>query len=81
MKQKITDFQFLKKIKPKNTIQKRDNIYLYSNIKQNKEVFLDVEYGDEIFIEKILKPEFKAQRLKGFNILKKAKPLNSIHKR
>jgi len=78
MKQKITDFQFLKKIKPKNSIQKRDNIYLYSNIKQNKEAFLDVEFGDEIYIEKIPKPENKAQRLKGFNILKKIKPLNSI---
>ena len=78
LKQKITNFQFLKKIKPKNTIQKRDNIYLYSNIKQNKEIFLDIEFGDEIFIEKIPKPENKAQRLKGFNILKKTKPLNSI---
>ena len=78
LKQKITNFQFLKKIKPKNTIQKRDNIYLYSNIKQNKEIFLDIEFGDEIFIEKIPKPENKAQRLKGFNILKKTKPVNSI---
>ena len=78
IKQKITDFQFLKKIKPKNTIQKRDNIYLFSNIKQNKEDNLEVEFGDEIFIEKVPKPENKVQRLKGFNILKKTKPLNSI---
>jgi len=78
LKQKITDFQFLKKVKPKNTIQKRDDIYLYSNIKQNKELFLDVEFGDEIFIGKVLKPENKSQRLKGFSILKKPKPLNSI---
>lgn len=78
MKQKITDFQFLKKVKPKNKIQKRNDIYLYSNITQKKDLFLDVEFLDEIFIEKVLKPENKPQRLKGFNILKNPKPLNSI---
>ena len=79
IKQKTSEFQLLKKtkIKPKNKIQKRDNINLYSNIK-TKNNKLDIEFGDEIFIEKILKPENKAQRLKGFDILKKQKPINII---
>ena len=81
IKQRAFEYQILKKIstKPKNKIQKRDNISIYSKPIQ-KENTLEIYFGDELIIEKELRPNNKMQRLKGFNILKKIKPkpLNKI---
>jgi hypothetical protein len=83
IKQRTADFQLLKKfklksIKPKNRIQKRDNINIYPKKIKNKNNILDIYFGDELFIEKILKPDNKIQRLNGFDILKQLKPQNEI---
>ena len=84
IKQKTADFQIskkfkLKSIKPKNIIQKKDNINIYPDKNTNKNNnILEIYYGDELFIEKILKPENKIQRLTGFDFLKQLKPQNEI---
>ena len=80
IKQKSSELQLLKKtkIKPKNKIQKRDNLILFSQIKKNKNNNLVIFFGDGIYIERNIKPDNRMQKLKGFNILRKKKPLYKI---
>ena len=79
-KQKSSEFQILKKAKPKqkNRIQKNDSVNIYPEqkllpIKNDYEIV----FGDEVIILQI-EPNNEIQSLKGFNILKKKKPLNEI---
>ena len=75
--QTLEGFDIISITKPinENIIEQIDPIFIEPTPKMPN---LDIEYGDEVFIEQLLKPENDMITLKGFTILKSEKPLNEI---
>ena len=74
--EKIDNFEIFRKEKPENIIEQNDYISIEST---PKNIFLDIVFGEEIYIENLIKPENEIQAFQGFDILGKEKPLNEIH--
>ena len=74
-KQSIESFDIFRRPRPDNIIDPNNFIFIESTPKKE---LLEIIFGENLFIEKIQKQENILEKLEGFDILKKEKPLNII---
>ena len=76
-KQRIESFDIFRKPRPENVVDPNNFIFIES---LSKNELLEIEFGEEIKIEKMNRPENLMEELEGITILKKEKqkPLNII---